>query len=285
VVEDDRKTASLVALYLQREGFETIMAHDGQTGLELAQRHRPILVILDLMLPKLDGWEVCRRLHRDSDVPVIMLTARGDEIDRVSGLTLGADDYVVKPFSPRELVARAKAVLRRTTLQPLPSEGLLAADELTLDTHKRTATLAGRPLSDLASLGAILLAGGLSFFLMHQVLAPLARQFESKAIAVDNRIAGHDGEVPADPDMLAQILRNLFENASQYTPAGGSLHIFTEHFSGHLKVICANTCADIDRKDLVFIFERFYRAEKSRSRDHGGAGDRQGIGRGSRRGR
>jgi two-component system sensor histidine kinase BaeS len=103
-------------------------------------------------------------------------------------------------------------------------------------------------------------------------LRPLARQFESKAISVDNRMAGSDWTVQADPDMLAQILRNLLENASQHTPAGGFVRVSAEPFSDHLKVICANTRADIERKDLAFIFERFYRAEKSRSRDHGGAG-------------
>jgi DNA-binding response OmpR family regulator len=112
-VEDDKKTASLVALYLEREGFEVIQAHDGKQALDLARRHEPILVVLDLMIPVIDGREVCRRLRRRSDVPILMLTARGEEVDRVSGLTMGADDYVVKPFSPRELVARVKAVLRR----------------------------------------------------------------------------------------------------------------------------------------------------------------------------
>ena len=90
-----------------------LTAGDGELGLSLAERRTPDIVILDLMLPKMDGWEVCRRLRQKSNVPVIMLTARGEEIDRVSGLTLGADDYIVKPFSPRELVARVKAVLRR----------------------------------------------------------------------------------------------------------------------------------------------------------------------------
>ena len=113
VVEDDRRTAELVALYLKREGFRPLTAADGPQGLALAERHRPALVILDLMLPEMDGWEVCRRLRRESEVPVIMLTARGEEVDRVAGLTLGADDYLVKPFSPRELMARVKAVLRR----------------------------------------------------------------------------------------------------------------------------------------------------------------------------
>jgi DNA-binding response OmpR family regulator len=114
IIEDDKKTASLVALYLERDGFETIIAHDGQKGLQMAEDHEPVFVILDLMLPKMDGWDVCRELRRHSDVPVLMLTARGEEIDRVSGLTMGADDYMVKPFSPRELTARVKAILRRT---------------------------------------------------------------------------------------------------------------------------------------------------------------------------
>jgi CheY-like chemotaxis protein len=102
VVEDDPNTAALVALYLEREGFRPLTAGDGETGLALAERHKPSMVILDLMLPKMDGWEVCRQIRQKSDMPVIMLTARSDEIGRVSGLTLGADDYLVKPFSPRE---------------------------------------------------------------------------------------------------------------------------------------------------------------------------------------
>ena len=96
IIEDDANTADLVALYLRREGFQALTANNGAQGLALAERYRPDLVILDLMLPKVDGWEVCRQLRQMSDVPVIMLTARDEEIDRVAGLTLGADDYVVK---------------------------------------------------------------------------------------------------------------------------------------------------------------------------------------------
>jgi DNA-binding response OmpR family regulator len=147
VAEDDKKTASLVQLYLEREGFETLVAHDGLQALELARRHKPILVILDLMLPEVDGWEVCRQLRRSFDVPILMLTARGEEVDRVSGLTLGADDYVVKPFSPRELVARVKAILRRGRLEPRPESGVLSYQELVLDLEKRKVSLSGRPLS------------------------------------------------------------------------------------------------------------------------------------------
>jgi DNA-binding response OmpR family regulator len=144
IVEDDKKTASLVALYLEKEGFRTVIAHDGNQALELARLHRPMFVILDLMLPLLDGWEVCRQLRQTSDVPILMLSAREEEIDRVSGLTLGADDYVVKPFSPLELVARVKAILRRVRLERSPSDGILSLGDLVLDTEKRKVTLKGR---------------------------------------------------------------------------------------------------------------------------------------------
>ena len=145
VVEDDKKTASLIKLYLEREGFQTIIAYDGQQALKLAEQHRPIFVILDLMLPLLDGWEVCRRLRQSSDVPILILTARGEEVDRVSGLTLGADDYVVKPFSPRELVARVKAILRRGRLEAPDQEKVLSFEALTLDLKRHKVTLEGRP--------------------------------------------------------------------------------------------------------------------------------------------
>jgi DNA-binding response OmpR family regulator len=148
IVEDDRKTASLVALYLEREGFKTIAAHDGDEALKLAERYKPIFVVLDLMLPKLDGWEVCRTIRRASDVPILILTAREEEMDRVLGLSLGADDYVVKPFSPRELVARVKAILRRTrSASREEPKTLLSFGRLVLDAQKRRVTLNARPIS------------------------------------------------------------------------------------------------------------------------------------------
>ena len=147
IVEDDRKTASLVAMYLEREGYQTVVAHDGNQALELARLHRPMFVILDLMLPVLDGWEVCRHLRQTSDVPILMLSAREEEVDRVSGLTLGADDYVVKPFSPRELVARVKAILRRGRLEHAQNNIVLSQGDLVLDAEKRKVTLKGRPIS------------------------------------------------------------------------------------------------------------------------------------------
>ena len=113
VVDDEESVRELINLYLTKEGFEVIAASEGREALRLNGEHRPDLIILDLMLPGLDGWEVCRQIRSHSRVPIIMLTARSEEVDRIVGLELGADDYVVKPFSPRELVARVKAVLRR----------------------------------------------------------------------------------------------------------------------------------------------------------------------------
>jgi DNA-binding response OmpR family regulator len=146
IVEDDTNTVRLISLYLEREGFRVFTAADGKTGLAAAGEHTPDLVILDLMLPEMDGWEVCRRLRRKSNVPIIMLTARGDEIDRVSGLSLGADDYVVKPFSPRELVERVKAVLRRVQGTVGGHRDILSHATLQLDLKNRRLSRDGRSI-------------------------------------------------------------------------------------------------------------------------------------------
>lgn len=123
VVDDDPTISDVVARYLRGDGFEVAMASDGQAALDQAGASYPDLVVLDLMLPKIDGLEVCRQLRAMGDVPIIMLTAKGEEMDRLLGLSLGADDYLTKPFSPRELVARVKAVLRRTAAVPTHHEG------------------------------------------------------------------------------------------------------------------------------------------------------------------
>jgi two-component system response regulator ResD len=115
VIEDEKSISQLVRLYLEQAGFRVVSAADGPSGLGLHTREQPALVILDLMLPGLDGWEVCRRIRQQGNTPVLMLTARQTEEDRIQGLDLGADDYVTKPFSPRELVSRVRAILRRAT--------------------------------------------------------------------------------------------------------------------------------------------------------------------------
>ncbi|OEU76489.1 MAG: DNA-binding response regulator [Desulfuromonadales bacterium C00003107] len=147
IVEDDRNTAALVTTYLQREGFTTLEVHDGAQALEVARREKPGFVILDVMLPGMDGWEICRELRKVSEVPILMLTAREEEIDRVLGLSLGADDYVVKPFSPRELVERVKAILRR--MRPVASINteVLQHDGLTLDPEKHRVTVDGETMA------------------------------------------------------------------------------------------------------------------------------------------
>jgi DNA-binding response OmpR family regulator len=144
IVEDDKKTASLISLYLQREGFEALIARDGMEAVTLARRRNHVLVVLDLMLPLLDGYEVCRKIREFSDVPILMLTAKGEEFDKVLGLTIGADDYVVKPFSPRELVARIKAILRRTGTATRERRERVSIKGLILDSQKHEVTLDDR---------------------------------------------------------------------------------------------------------------------------------------------
>ena len=142
VVEDEPKTRATIVLYLEHAGFCVREASTGPEALERAAQERFDLVVLDRMLPGLDGLEVCRRLRQDGPLPVIFLTARSTEEDRLEGLELGADDYVVKPFSPRELVARVRAVLRRSPSVGLP--GPLTVGDLTLDPSRRVAMLPGR---------------------------------------------------------------------------------------------------------------------------------------------
>ena len=148
IVEDDANTANLVGLYLRRDGHRVAHAPDGVTGLRLAREARPDLVVLDLMLPRLDGMEITRALREESSVPIVMLTARVDETDRLQGLDLGADDYVTKPFSPRELAARVRAVLRRTKREAQANGPVkLANGEVELDLKSRQVTIAGASVS------------------------------------------------------------------------------------------------------------------------------------------
>ncbi|MBM3148808.1 MAG: response regulator transcription factor [Chloroflexi bacterium] len=146
LVDDEPKVCDLLKAYLIKDGYEVIIAADGRSALEQAERSKPDLIVLDLNLPELDGLEVCRSIRRNSDLPIIMLTARDDEVDKIVGLQIGADDYVTKPFSPRELAARVNAVLRR------PREAARAkvqnvAGDLCLDTEKHEVFFRGQPLN------------------------------------------------------------------------------------------------------------------------------------------
>ena len=143
VVDDEKNIVQLAKMYLTSEGYSVESAFDGADALEKVKARRPDLVVLDLMMPKVDGWEVCRRLRQETDIPIIILTARGDDVDKIIGLELGADDYVTKPFNPRELVARVKAVLRRYD----PAERLtrrIVVGDIEIDLDKREVSVAGK---------------------------------------------------------------------------------------------------------------------------------------------
>jgi two-component system response regulator CpxR len=144
VIDDDVELASLLKEFLNREGFEVDFAHDGKTGLARALDSNPDLVVLDVMLPGMDGFEILRKLRPQSRVPVIMLTARGEDVDRIVGLELGADDYLPKPFNPRELTARIRAIFRR--LDPKPATARIEINGVMLDPGSREVFLDGKPV-------------------------------------------------------------------------------------------------------------------------------------------
>jgi DNA-binding response OmpR family regulator len=145
VVDDEPQIVRLARDYLEKNGFRVVTAADGQTALSAARREKPDLIVLDLLLPKMDGREVCRALRRESDVPIIMVTALSEETDQVSGLELGADDYITKPFSPRTLVARVRALLRRARGEVKPP-AVLRLGALEIDADRHSVTFEGRPI-------------------------------------------------------------------------------------------------------------------------------------------
>jgi DNA-binding response OmpR family regulator len=145
IIEDEKDIVKLLKYNLEKEGYQTLFAGDGEAGLGLARKEKPDLILLDLMLPKVDGLQVCRTLRQESAVPIIMLTAKKEEIDRVLGLEIGADDYVTKPFSVRELLARVKRILQRA--QPAPqASAAFRAGTLSVDFGKYTVTVHGKPV-------------------------------------------------------------------------------------------------------------------------------------------
>ncbi|HEU5088956.1 MAG TPA: response regulator transcription factor [Roseiflexaceae bacterium] len=147
LVEDEKTLADTLRYNLEREGYSVIAVGDGVQALEHARNDQPDLVILDVMLPRLDGFSVCRILRQESDLPIMMLTARQDEIDRIAGLELGADDYVLKPFSLGELLARVRAILRRSDRRPSSNRQVLEAGSLRIDTGSRRAWRAGQEIA------------------------------------------------------------------------------------------------------------------------------------------
>ena len=212
VVDDDHKLVALVRMYLEREGFNVVAAYDGRQALELFERQPAEFVILDVMLPGTDGIAVCRALRRRSAVPILMLTARVEESDKLAGLSVGADDYVTKPFSPRELVARVRAILRRTGAREQPSPRIVRGD-LAMDLERYEVSVAGRGVR-LTVLEYKLLQALMEFpgrvFTREQLLAHVYAFDE--AVVIDRTIDVHVGKLreklgddPAHPRYIETV--------------------------------------------------------------------------------
>jgi DNA-binding response OmpR family regulator len=205
VVDDEPAIVDMLAYNLRKAGHEPIIARDGQSALELARTRQPNLVILDLMLPGMDGMDVCRELRKHSDLPIIMLTAKDDEIDRVLGLELGADDYVVKPFSVRELMARVKTVLRRARPAAQPSQDILQAGDLRLDLVRHAAYWRADPFELTA----------IQFDVLHLLMAHPGQVFTREELL--NKVWGYDyyGDTRAVDSAIKRLRARLREIAPE----------------------------------------------------------------------
>jgi len=224
VVDDDAKTVELVKLYLYRDGYKVLTAYDGIEALRLAREAHPDLIVLDLMLPGLDGLQVCRTLRAESEVPIIMLTAKTAEEDKLVGLDVGADDYVTKPFSPRELAARVRAVLRRLpeeALQRGPTE--VIHGELTVNFLKHEASLAGKPLKlspiEFRLLGLLVREPGRVFSRPQLIDKVYGYDFEGFDRTVDVHILNLRRKLEPDPNH-PRYIKTVY--GAGYKFAGGS---------------------------------------------------------------
>ena len=201
VVDDDVKTVELVKLYLNRDGYRVLSAYNGIDALRLAQENHPDLIVLDLMLPGIDGLEVCRTLRAESDVPIIMLTARTTDKDKLTGLGLGADDYVTKPFSPRELAARVRAVLRRLPGERGPDE--IERGKLAINFIKHEVCVDSRPLTltsvEFKLLGVLAREPGRLFSRAQLIEKALGYDFEGFDRTIDVHILNLRRKIESDP--------------------------------------------------------------------------------------
>jgi two-component system, OmpR family, response regulator RegX3 len=203
LVEDEKTIRDAVAAYLEREGYWVTPAEDGQVAIDQFTKHRFDLVVLDLMLPKVSGEEVCRQIRNASDVPIIMLTAKGEEEDRITGLELGADDYLVKPFSPRELVARVRALLRRAHVDSEPQRDRLVFGDLEIDVAGHKAFLRGVELDLTASefklLTTLCRYPGRVYSRMELVEKVLGYDFEGYERTIDSHVKNLRAKLDDDP--------------------------------------------------------------------------------------
>lgn len=209
VVDDEPEIARLVRAYLEEAGFRVVTASDGQEALYVARHEKPDLVVLDVLMPRMDGLEFTRRIRRERDVPIVMLTARAEETDRIVGLELGADDYVTKPFSPREVVARVRAVLRRAQAPPEPSR-VLRAGPLALDRTTHTVTLSRQPVdltpTEFSILETLMTTPGRVFSRPELLEAAQGIAFEAYERTVDAHVKNLRRKLEPDPAHPRYIL-------------------------------------------------------------------------------
>ncbi|HEX9921909.1 MAG TPA: response regulator transcription factor [Anaerolineae bacterium] len=210
IVEDEVKLMRTMRLYLEQAGYSVVWAEDGQQGLATFRNEKPALVLLDLNLPgELDGLDVCRTLRRESNVPIIMLTARSEETDRLIGLELGADDYITKPFSPREVVARVRAVLRRSE-QPEAAPEIITASDFQIDMNRHTITVAGKAVelttSEFDLLVALARYPGQVFSRAQLLEQTQGATYEGYERTIDQHIKNLRQKLEADPRQPRYVL-------------------------------------------------------------------------------
>jgi len=209
VADDDPRQAELIRLYLEREGFSVVVVHDGRAALEQARQRRPDLAVLDVMMPLVDGLDVCRILRHESDIPIVMVTARSTEDDMLLGLDLGADDYITKPFSPRELVARIRTVLRRT--QSIDNSGsVLRIGSLELDPARHVVAVGGEPVTitpkEFAVLQALLNEPGRVFTRLQLLEAAFGFNYDGLERTVDVHVLNLRKKIEPDASSPTYLL-------------------------------------------------------------------------------
>ncbi len=209
VVDDEKKIVDIVKAYLERDGYKVIVAYDGRLALQMARSESPELIVLDLMLPEVSGWDVCRSLRTESNVPIIMLTARDDDSDKIVGLELGADDYVIKPFNPKELVSRVRAVLRRAEGTAVKTKRIEFADlSIDLERHevKRGDRLVELTLTEFELLRVLAEAPGRVYSRMQLLDKVQGSAYEGYERTIDSHIKNLRKKVETDPERPKYVI-------------------------------------------------------------------------------
>ena len=209
VVDDEKKIVDIVKAYLERDGYKVIVAYDGRLALQMARSESPDLIVLDLMLPEVSGWDVCRTLRTESNVPIIMLTALDDDSDKIVGLELGADDYVVKPFNPKELVSRVRAVLRRAEGAAVKTKRIEIADlSIDLERHevRRGERLVELTLTEFELLRVLAEAPGRVYSRMQLLDKVQGSAYEGYERTIDSHIKNLRKKVETDPEQPRYVI-------------------------------------------------------------------------------